>query len=234
MAPRVAGPAAMEARAAGAAGAVRGGGGRASNNTAQPPGPKPKRQRRSPDEIVDLMDALRDLVSNSAAQSAKASADAHAANAQEVYFTMCALEKVGEPVPQGVRQDILDRLHAALRRSVPLFGGDNDGRGLVTSLSTPRGRIRSARGSGGSSSSGGRRGVPRYHDDDDDGGGGRSGGGEAGRRGGGGGGRRGVPRYDDDDDGNDNDDRGGGGRSGDGEAGRRGGSGDGEALQDCT
>ena len=150
VAPRVAGPAAMAARAAGAArsaaqrwggaagaaGAVRGGGGPASNNAALTPGPKPKRQRRSPDGIVDLTDALRDLVSNSAAQSAKASADAHAANAQEVYFTVCALEKVGEPVPQGVRQDILDRLHAALRRSVPPFGGDNDG------------RIRSARGSG--------------------------------------------------------------------------------------
>ena len=125
MAPRVAGPAAMKARAAGAArsaaqrrggaagaaGADGGGGGPASNNAALTPGPKPKRQRRSPEGIVDLTEALRDLVSNSAAQSAKAAADAHAANAQEVSYMVCALEKMNEPVPLGVRQDVLDRLH---------------------------------------------------------------------------------------------------------------------------
>jgi hypothetical protein len=85
--------------------------GRASNDAAQTPGAKPKRQRRSPEGIVDLTEALRDLVSNSAAQSAKAAADAHAANAQEVSYMVCALEKMNEPVPLGVRQDVLDRLH---------------------------------------------------------------------------------------------------------------------------
>jgi hypothetical protein len=127
--------------AAGAAGAARGGGVvRASM--------RHKRRARSRSGSGVLLReslTLRDLVPNSAAQRAKASANAHAANAQEVYYTVCALEKMNEPVPLGLRQVMLDRLHAALRRSVPLFSGDNDGRDqLVNAFAAPVGAAAAA------------------------------------------------------------------------------------------